>query len=609
MYKTKATYFKCVLSCILCFMSFMSFSQTKSTDIKTINGKKYYIHKVEKGQSLYAIAKTYNLDVNSILAENDEAIDGLRSGQELKIPFESLLPKSEPSTQIDTNKYVYHKILKGETVYSLTKKYSIPEKKLLEYNPLISAGLKEGNYIIVGEKHKPTIKSTSSVNSFTYAVQQSETMYGISKKFNTTQDELLKLNPELKDGVKQGQVIKINFSKSNITLTPNVSINPIATLNEEVKDSIVHKPKKNTYTIGLLLPFKLIENDLINVDDLARANGRFPAAQDLSIDFYTGFKHAVDSLIDKDFEVSIKLFDTDDRDTAKIESICKSSEFKSLDAVFGPLYAGVFKSVARYSKKYSIPIISPVIQQNKILFENPQASKVTPSLYTLIESLADFTIDSMSNARVIIVNSTAKDQQYIKTFKAEYNNELKNRNRSIKDSIIEVKGIAGVKSAYAPDKKNIIVLLTNNQVYLQDFITQLNIFSEKKDITLMGFKSVSTIDNLDQDYLNNLKYHFATSDYIDYKDSLTLSLVKKYRSIYEADPSEYYFLGFDIAKYYLDHLKKYGPDFFFNLDKYPYDGVSTGFHFYHPDLETGFENTKTYIYRYSNYQLQKIKWK
>ncbi len=140
MTKIKTTYLKFSLSFILCLISYFFSAQTKSTNIKTIGGKKYFIHKVEKGQSLYAISKIYAIDVNSILTENDEAIDGLKNGQELKIPFESLLPKQ--TLAIDTNKYTYHKVLKGETVYAITKKYTIDDKKLATYNPTINNGLK-----------------------------------------------------------------------------------------------------------------------------------------------------------------------------------------------------------------------------------------------------------------------------------------------------------------------------------------------------------------------------------------------------------------------------------------------------------------------------------
>lgn len=620
MFKLKNTYLNYTLSFFLCVFCFALNGQTKSTDIKTINGKKYYIHKVEKGQSLYAIAKTYGIDVNSILAENDEAIDGLKNGQELKIPFESLLPK-QSSNSIDTNKYVYHKITKGETIYGITKKYSIDEKKLAGYNPTISGGLKEGEYIIVAEKKKvtsikPTITNSTSNTISTndsYTVLQGETLYGISKKLNVSQEDILKWNPEVKDGIKQGQVLRVNTLKKAtntnvVNTTTVVSQVPVSTV---VKDTVViHKNKKGSYNIGLLLPFKLAESEGIDIDLLARSKSSFPATQSLALDFYFGFKKAVDSLVSKDFEVNIHLFDIDEKDSAKVEAICKTGEFKSLDIVFGPLYAGVFKIVSGHAKSLGIPAVSPLTQQNKILYNNTFVSKVNPSQFTLIEGLADYCTDSLlATSNIIIINSTAKDQQYIKTFKSKYNSSLLKHNKSTRDTIVEVKGIAGVKSVFVPNKKNVVVLLTNNQVYLQDFITQLYSFSEKKDVVLMGFNSVANIDNLDQDYLNGLQFHFAAPNHIDFKDSIIHVLAKQYQEVYTADPSEFYFQGFDIATYYLTNLKTQGPDFYLNLDKNNWEGVSTGFKFYRPDTETGFENRAVYIYKYSNYQLRKLGWK
>ncbi len=615
MSKTKHIFLKFTVSFTLCLLSYVSMAQIKSTDVKTINGKKYYIHKVEKGQSLYAIVKIYNMDVNSILAENDEAIDGLKPGQELKIPFESLLTK-QLSNAIDTNKYVYHKILKGETVYAITKKYNVEEKKLASYNPSLNSGLKEGDYLIIGEKKK--ISSTkhvasstpiSLVTSETYTVLQSETLYGISKKLNVSQDDLLKWNPEAKDGIKQGQVLKVSLPKALTTsVVLSSTSNTIATLAEK-DTSTFHKAKKTSYNIGLFLPFKLNESESIIIDDLVRAKASFPQTQSLALDFYIGFKKAVDSLVSKDFDVNINIYDTDDRDSAKIEAICRSVDFKSQDVIFGPLYSSVFKIVSKYAKVNHIPIISPVIQHNKILFDNPMVSKITPSVYTLIENLADYSLDSLSNTRMILVNATIKDQAYNKSFKNQYNQGLINHKRSLKDSIIEVKGLAGVKGAYVAGKKNVVVLFTNNLVYLQDFITQLSIYADKKDILLMGFSSVANIDNLDQDYLNLLNFHFAETNHINLKDSVTRQLAKHYQEFYIADPSESYFEGHDVAMYYLYHLKTIGPDFFLNLDKNNWSGIFTDYKFFRPDTETGFENKATTIYKYSNYQLQKIGWK
>ena len=96
----------------------------KSSVTKTIDGKKYYIHTVEKNQSLYAIAKIYNIDLNSMLAENPDAIDGLKVGDELRIPFKTETAPTVTSPS-DLDKYVLHKVEKKETVYGISKKYSI----------------------------------------------------------------------------------------------------------------------------------------------------------------------------------------------------------------------------------------------------------------------------------------------------------------------------------------------------------------------------------------------------------------------------------------------------------------------------------------------------
>jgi LysM repeat protein len=609
MIKLKATYLVFFLTIAYCLLPSIALSQSKSTDIRTLNGKKYYIHKVEKGQSLYAIAKIYNMDVNSILAENDDAIDGLKTGQELKVPTESLLQKQ--SSAIDTNRYVYHRVKKGETVYAIAKKYTIDEKKLAAWNPSLNAGLKEGDFVIVGEKKKSALPPAKVLvkDTMLYTVAAGETAYGLTRRFNVTADEFYRWNPGTQAGVKTGQILKFPKTTVSTPVQPTVDNSQPLSL-PTASMVVVNRPKKTSYTIGLFLPFKLAESDQIDIDGLARSKSGFPATQALALDFYTGFKKAVDSLQAKDFDVNLNIYDLQERDSAKVQSICRSEEFKSLDMIFGPLYPGAFKTVSSYAGPLGIPTISPLTQQNKILFKNPLSSKITPSQFTMIEGLADYCIDSLTTgSKVILVNTTAKDQAYVKAFKDRYNAELLRIGKTLRDSIIEVKGLAGIKGAYVAGRKNVVVLLTNNPVYLQDVITQLYVFAGKKDIVLLGFSNVANIDNLDQDYLNDLQFTFASSTGLNCKDSLQQQLVKYYQSIYTTDPGEYFFEGFDVAMYYLSLLKTQGPGFISALDRFPAQGLSTGFEFYRPDEETGFENRAIFIYKYSDYKLHKLGWK
>jgi LysM repeat protein len=540
----KVKYSKFFVTCIFCLLTLLSVSQEKSTDIKTINGKKYYIHKVEKGQSLYAISKLYNIDINVILGENDEAIDGLRNGQELKIPVSGAVTTIQPihGSPIDTIRYNYHKVAKKETVYSICNQYKITEAQINQWNPSIAtSGIKTGQMLIIADKKK-YIEST-----------------------------------------------------------------PVLIVDSAVR---IVKPKKTKYNVGLLLPFKIAESELLDVNNLVQSKSNFPQVQSLAIDFLMGFNKAIDSLKSSDFTVQTFLYDIDDKDSNKVGVLCKSDEFKSLDLIVGPAYPSGFKDVSVYAKNYNIPVISPFTQQSKILFKNNIASKVNPSQFTMIEALADYCVDSLKTiASIFIVNNgNVKDQQYVKAFKQAYAEHLKELNLPLKDSVIEVRGLAGAKAAHIVGKKNVYVIFSNNQVFLTDFITQLAVYADKKDITLAGWQNITAQDNIDQDYLNRLSFTFPSQNNLINVRAYS-NLIKGYQAEMSSDPSDYFFQGFDLAQYYLQNLKTIGPDFVNQLDKLQSEGNYLRFKFYRPDENTGFENKGVYIFKYNNYQLYRTLWK
>src|SRR6478735_5532965 len=128
-----------LFSCIFLLNTGMIMAQTKSTNIQTIDGKKYYIHKIEKSQSLFSISKIYNVSLDDIYRLNPELkTNGAKVNQEIKIPFNptviapsGTVSLNSPSlTPIDTNRYFTHKVAKSETIYSITRKYKISEKEL-----------------------------------------------------------------------------------------------------------------------------------------------------------------------------------------------------------------------------------------------------------------------------------------------------------------------------------------------------------------------------------------------------------------------------------------------------------------------------------------------
>lgn len=571
----KAQVYRNIIFCILFLAVFVSNAQTRSATIQIIEGKKYYIHKIVKGQSLYSISKVYNVSLEDIYDVNPELkTAGAKADQEIKIPFaasvknEAVVGNSDyaiADVQIDTSKYITHKILKGETVYSITRFFNITEKQLAAYNPGITPALKEGQIIIVGEKNK--------------------------KKNSVKKKEPQPVVQE-----------PIALPKTNgISTIDSSNFIPVS------------KPKKDKYNVALILPFRFEQTLNLDVNELVKTNTSFPIVPAVSVDFYLGFKRAVDSLIDKNFDVNILLYESDDKDSVKLDRIINDQEFKELDLIFGPLYASEFKTISEKAKDFKIPIVSPITQQNKILYNNIYISKTNPSQFTLMESLADYCIDSLvtNNTNIILMLLAEKDKKesaFVHAFKKYYNEKQKLSGKGLRDTVTLARGIAGLKAAFQPNVRNVVVTLSANEVFMVDFTTQLAMFADKKDIVLCGWQSLTETDNIDQEYLNQLSYVFP------YQFNITNlpmynAVSRSYIEQQQTTPGEYFYRGFDIAHYYLSHLKSTGPDFIHELNHLPLETNYTRFKYARPDNTTGFDNRGVFIFRYANYQLQKTGWK
>lgn len=562
--KNHLNYFKyIILVFVFCFATDIV-GQTKSDNIQTINGKKYYLHKLEKGQSLYSLTKLYQIKLDDIYSENPEVNEGTKAGQEIKIPFVSTTEKpnfndSPKSNQvnivvIDTGKYKTHKVAKGETVYSITKRYNLSNEYFEKLNPNAKAGLKEGQFVFIGEKE---IKKTT-------VVSPSNTIH-----LTTTKDTINLNDPRF--------------------------------------------AKKSTYNIALILPFKLDETNDLVPGNLVKNNSSFPQIPTLAVDFYLGFKHAVDSLTSNDFKLNLDLYDLDDKDSANMVNLNNAVNTKGFDFIFGPMYASGFKTISQTAKEQKIPIVSPLTQQNKFLFDNIYTSKTNPSQYILLEALANYIIDSIKpkNAKVLInlaSDKDAKEVNFVKAFKKYFNDKVIEKGFSVKDTVVTIRGLDGVKRNYAEGQKCVVVSLSLNQVLITDFTTQLAVYANKKDITLCGWESTANNDNLDQNYLNQLNYIFPCANNITNLKSYG-SVVNKYQQQMGTYPGEYYFIGFDVAMYYLKNLKTFGKEFVFRLDELPFEGNYIRFKYARPDKSTGFDNNGVYIFKYNNFQIVATGWK
>ena len=77
------------------------------------------------GQTLYSICKVYNVSVEELKKLNDKKEDNLSLYEVLKVPYVEVK---------QDNKYYYHKVAKGETLYSIARYYGMKPNKLIKHN-------------------------------------------------------------------------------------------------------------------------------------------------------------------------------------------------------------------------------------------------------------------------------------------------------------------------------------------------------------------------------------------------------------------------------------------------------------------------------------------
>src|SRR5687767_5091297 len=154
-----------------------------------------------------------------------------------------------------------------------------------------------------------------------------------------------------------------------------------------------------------------------------------------------------------------------------------------MDLIIGPLYGSGFMPVAKFAKDHSIAIVSPFTQVNRILFSNPFVCKVTPSTTLQLERMASYVVDSFSTQNIILVsNSNPKEVAFFNAFKAAANKDLLAAGIAPADSVKQAAGLGGVQALLSTTKTNVVILPSNNQSYVTDFISKLNSWHEKYKI-------------------------------------------------------------------------------------------------------------------------------
>ncbi len=157
------------------------------------------IYIVKKGDTLYSIAKMYNVSLDDLKKFNGLSNNDLSVGDQIKIPIsQSIITPSENEVINEGSVYV---VQKGDTLYSIAKRFNTTIDNIKNNNSIIGDVLSVGMNLLI-----PT-NNISDV--LIHKVISGDSLWSIAKKYNTTIDDIKRLNNLVSDLLVIGQELQV----------------------------------------------------------------------------------------------------------------------------------------------------------------------------------------------------------------------------------------------------------------------------------------------------------------------------------------------------------------------------------------------------------------
>jgi LysM repeat protein len=568
------------------------FAQPETAQKEVVNGKKYYVHFVQSGNTLWGIHKLYNVPVEEIVNSNPGSEKGVNEGQKLLIPVPLVT--------------VSHTVQSKETLFAISKKYGVTVDVIIAANPGSVKGLNAGQIIQVpgveremaavnaapeqvkeevsiertdSVPARETIKVSFSDSIITHVVLDHETLYSISKRFMVPVEDLQKLNNLRSSKIKPGESIKIPVKKEKVEVVKVRQIEPV-----EVRkvDSTLLFTKREKYKIAILLPFYLDKSDK-NTEYISN----------LATEFYMGAKLAIDSLESLGLVADVFVFDAKN-DTNAVKAILKKPEMMGADLMFGPLFPESVDVAARWCKANQVRMVCPTAVNPVVLKGNPYVYNALPSDATLMKGLAEFTLKNNAQHQIILIKSSnEKDQIMYESYRLTF---MTAPVRGARPKLIEAT-LDNYASFLKKGVNTVLVFPTNEKLMAVKFMNSFNDNANKlvpENIYIYGTKEWMNFDDVKPHFRDKYNFHFSNPNDLNYKYSDTESLHRQYRSIYNADMSKMAVQGFDVVFFFSSQLL---------LERKVEKCVMNDFQMIQMGAENGYENGRSFILQQEEFEL------
>ncbi|WP_249356211.1 LysM peptidoglycan-binding domain-containing protein [Maribacter sp. ACAM166] len=507
----------------------------------TLNSGDYEKYIVAPKETRWSIAHKYGIAIDSMLVLNPELS---KTNNYISEGFELLMPKIAGSTVSNqvTQLFISYTVPAKMNFYRLEQEFNVKSDEIVRLNPEIleRGGLKEGMVIRIPEKKvDPGVINTD--NYIFYEVKPKQNEFRLTRKFGMTWAELVQLNPDLKDGLKAGMVLKL----------PKNNVGDFEVRNSLVLDKVNLLDSINvgvTPKILFLLPFRL---DKLNLSDKELSMSTIAKRNDskYSLGLYSGALVALDSLKALGVSIDVKTFDNQ-LDLIRTKQILQSENLGGYNAIFGPLDIPSLKETAVQASKYNVPVVAPVPAKSAISLNNVFFSYTEEPV--LRKHMLDY-VEKLHTEEIILVIADEKSklerEGIIKRFPNAQVVVVKEEEKNIG---INRDKLQTLLSDQVP---NWVFVESKNFKLISSVVSILNSFNniafdplegeDKVKVRMFTTDKNPSFDNdvISNTHLSNLNFTYPSV----YKEVVNNSFVEQYRKRFGDDPDRYAVRGFDLV--------------------------------------------------------------
>jgi|GEM_PF-3111419 len=337
--------------------------------------------------------------------------------------------------------------------------------------------------------------------------------------------------------------------------------------------------------IALIVPLNF--QNLTNESSIDQKSYEF---SNLGIDYYRGVNIAADSLTKDGYVFDFKLFDTQS-DTNILKSLAIDPFLLTADYIIGPFQPSEIQALLKKNPLLKGKLISPISPLVIQGFKHTDIIQANNTLESHAQNMAKYLVKNKLSSSILIVrNGLLAETRYSKTF--EKNIDSLDKKLLHKEILTSQKGFGIIEGNLSKTKENFLIIPSADQAYAINLFKYLETLNDQYPITLLVHPKWLDFQTIDPNLFVKYKVTLSTSYYVNYTDPKVIEYVMKYRDIYNSEPTEMSFRGFDQLYFFANKFQ----------DKsnkgYEYFGLASVFNLGNFSKNTS--NTKVFILKYTD---------